>query len=207
MSRYRFSTSRVPLWGGDSGAVTAIATGTSVIAGSSSAGQRSHAYGRRRYPFPGRRVPTLARHVSEHARRLAVDRDHHVVERRIGSVAYHSTRLVGSMLRRVPALAGQVDASAKRDRIVDDDDLLVVRAAREDACYRTPGGRADAVSNPIPIARPLAPPDRWRRSSGSPSRARRYEGRAGDVPGRSDSCRAWRAGYRPRTESRGGSCC
>jgi len=33
------------------------------------------------------------------------------------------------MVRRVPTLAGQVDASAKRDGIVDDDDLLMMRAA------------------------------------------------------------------------------
>ena len=119
----------VPLCGGDSGAVTAIATGTSTTAGSSSSGQRIPvrvSAGTHFFVDVCQRSRAI---VAEHARRLAVDRDHHVVEGRIRPVGRHATRLVGSMLRRVPALAGQVDASAKRDRIVDDDDLLVMRAA------------------------------------------------------------------------------
>jgi hypothetical protein len=72
-------------------------------------------------------MPSLARHASEHARGVAVDGHHHVVERRVGSIGHDAPRLVGRVLRRVPALARQVDAAAERDGVVDHDELLVMR--------------------------------------------------------------------------------
>ena len=63
------------------------------------------------------------------SRRFAVDRDHQIVERRIRLVSHDPVGFAGRMRGGVPALAGEVEPAAERDRIVDDDDLLMVRPA------------------------------------------------------------------------------
>ena len=59
----------------------------------------------------------------------AFDRHHQVVKRRIRRAGHHAVLILRRVLARVPAARGQVDAAAERDRIVDDHDLLVMRAA------------------------------------------------------------------------------
>ena len=62
-------------------------------------------------------------------RRIAIDRHHEIVKRRIGRTLRHASRVVGRMRRCVPAPTRQVDPAVEGNAIVDHDDLLMVRAA------------------------------------------------------------------------------
>ena len=127
------------------GAVQAMPTSTSVTSALELAGHgspRVAATGRSRCPVATRQrsrasAPSLARG-------LAVDRDHHVVERRIGLAVGGAARVVGRCSRRVPAPRGQVEPADEREPVVDHDDLLVMASRRAGACRRSGSGRGDA---------------------------------------------------------------
>src|SRR5690606_15027629 len=104
--------------------------------------------GPRRPPPRGRadRVrPALASQRARRARAFAADDHLDVVEGRIRSPSgIDPWWIVGRMRRRVPAPLREVDAAAVGDRIVDDDDLLVVR---------TPGRMVVVEPEPQPAMR------------------------------------------------------
>jgi len=73
-------------------------------------------------------APAVAGELPERRRRVAIDHDLHVVERRIGRAGgIDAARLVGAVRRRVPTPDREVDAADERNRVVDHHDLLVVR--------------------------------------------------------------------------------
>ena len=77
---------------------------------------------------PCRRVPTLARELAERAGGAATDDHAEIVERRIrGAVRIAPARVARHVLRRIPAVEGQVEAADEANAVVDDDELLVVR--------------------------------------------------------------------------------
>src|SRR5262249_4432551 len=77
----------------------------------------------------GRPTPSLAHELAERARRIALDHHREIVERRIGRALQHAMLVVGRVIACVPAAAGEIDAAVERHGVVDDHDLLVVRAA------------------------------------------------------------------------------
>ena len=84
----------------------------------------------RRRALAGAARPALARELRQRRRRLAVDHRLHVVERRIGRAGeIDAARIVEAMLARVPAPGGQVEPAGERHRVVDHDDLLMLRGA------------------------------------------------------------------------------
>ncbi len=74
-------------------------------------------------------TPALAQQIAQRARRRTFDRHHHVVERRVRRAGHHAVLVLRRVLARVPAARRQIDAAAERDRVVDDHDLLMMRAA------------------------------------------------------------------------------
>ena len=89
---------------------------------------RTRARDRRLQLLAGGPVPALARQRREAARGFAVEHHHQVVERRVGLAVRHAPRILRQVLRAIPAAHGEVDAADEGERIVDDDDLLVMRA-------------------------------------------------------------------------------
>ena len=103
---------------------------------------------RGRDALAGRGTPPLARQLAERSRGRAVDRDADVVERRVVEEAGVAAARVGHpVLARVPAARGEVEAAREGDRVVDDDELLVVTAAR----------RMDRVESEVQAAVRAAP--------------------------------------------------
>src|SRR4029453_7418278 len=91
---------------------------------------------------PGRSPPALSEELAQSGRGVAVDGHLDVVERSIRDAARRgATRVNGPVLARVPAMARQVDSADECDRIIDDDDLLVVRGSERGARV---GAKADA---------------------------------------------------------------
>ena len=75
-------------------------------------------------------APALARQLRQRLRRRAIDHHLDVVERPIGMArGIDAMRIVARVGRRVPAPDREVEAAGEGDRIVDHDDLLVLRAA------------------------------------------------------------------------------
>src|SRR5260370_42327597 len=75
-----------------------------------------------------RRTPTLAREVAQRTGDGATDDHAEIVERRIqGAVRIAPTRIARHVLRRIPAVDGQVETADEGYAVVDDDKLLVVR--------------------------------------------------------------------------------
>jgi hypothetical protein len=68
------------------------------------------------------------RNAGQHRGRFAVDGDHYVVERRIRLAVRRPPRVVGPVSGRVPAPGGEIESADERQPVVDEDDLLVVRA-------------------------------------------------------------------------------
>src|SRR5262249_58430180 len=83
-----------------------------------------------RKTLAGSEPQALAGDGSEHSRSVAVDGDHNVVKRRVRSVAVDPPWVVGLVLARVPAPRCQIEAARKRDDVVDDHYLLVMRSPR-----------------------------------------------------------------------------
>ena len=80
--------------------------------------------------------------------RLAVDHRLHVVERRIGRAGeIDAARIVEPMLARVPAPGGQIEPARERDRVVDHDDLLVLRGAERKVVVEAEADSAVAFPN------------------------------------------------------------
>src|SRR4029079_12616597 len=81
-------------------------------------------------PTPSRAHPAVAAQLSEGARRGAVDDSLHVVVRTV-RVAFRiaAVRLVAAGWWGVPAAVRQIETAHESDRVVDDDDLLMVRGA------------------------------------------------------------------------------
>ena len=77
-----------------------------------------------------RGLPALARALPDSRGRVAVDDHLHVVNRNVGTILrIAAPRLDRTVLGRVPAPQGEVDAAAVGHRVVDHDDLLVVSGA------------------------------------------------------------------------------
>ena len=132
----------------NAGSVRTIATSTSPSAISAHAGQAagSGGFGRPHVPS-GRTVPALARQLSQRTRGFVVDQRADIVEWRVAAaVGVVPRRIGGQMARRVPAVEREVEAADERQRIVDDDELLMVRGAgRMMICRaRNAGGFASA---------------------------------------------------------------
>ena len=109
-----------------------MATSTSVISGASAGGHGSFvgAESTARALRPVAALPAVAAQLAERARGGAVDDRLHVVIRPIRlaiGVAAHG--LAAGVLGRVPAAVREIETADERDRIVDDDDLLMVRRA------------------------------------------------------------------------------
>ena len=84
---------------------------------------------RRGQVLSGGLAPALAPKLTQRPRRVAVHRRGHVVPQRIGrAMRVDPMRLVVAVRPRVPTAVRDVDAAAKRERIVDDQDFLVVAA-------------------------------------------------------------------------------
>ena len=162
----------------------AIATGTSTIAGSSSAGQRSTPSRSRRPPLACRRyaiarapcAPARAprrRRPRPSCRGTAgrVDRPRRAAARRAHAATCPSAGTSSRCRRRTRWHRRSRRASGDANR-------------RAGAYCRTPRGHAGAASIPNRAERRSPPPDRSHRSSGNPSRARGCAGRAGGAQGR-----------------------
>ena len=77
--------------------------------------------------LPGRPEPAFAGELAQRRRRFAVEGDLHVVERGVGLTGgVGPPGVVQSVLGRVPAPRAEVDPANERQRVVDDDDLLVM---------------------------------------------------------------------------------
>ena len=74
-------------------------------------------------------TPAVAQQIAQRARGRTFDRHHDVVERRVRRAGHHAVLILRRVLARVPAARRQIDAAAESDRVVDDHDLLMVRAA------------------------------------------------------------------------------
>ena len=73
------------------------------------------------------RAPTIARQHSEARRGRAHDHGLHFMVRPIDFTDRRlSRRFVGPVRARVPPVAGEIDAAAERQLIVDDDDFLMM---------------------------------------------------------------------------------
>ena len=78
--------------------------------------------------------PSRGRDLAERRRSLALDHALNIVKWRIGfAVRVSPQRMLGKMLIGVPAPDGQVEAARKGDRIVDDDDLLMLGRSQRKA--------------------------------------------------------------------------
>jgi hypothetical protein len=62
-------------------------------------------------------------------RRLTVYGDHHIVKRRIRFAVERAPLIVRGVRMRIPALAREVETSAKRELVVENRDFLVMRTA------------------------------------------------------------------------------
>jgi len=77
----------------------------------------------------GGAVPALARQLSQRTRGLVVDQRADVVEWTVAAaVGVAPCRIGWQVGRRVPAVTREVEAADERQRIVDDDQLLMVRS-------------------------------------------------------------------------------
>jgi hypothetical protein len=75
-------------------------------------------------------MPSLANEVAQGPCRCAVDGHLDVVERSIGATPRIAASLVGGqVLGGVPARHPEIEAAGECDRVVDDDDLLVLRSS------------------------------------------------------------------------------
>ena len=93
-----------------------------------------------RQRLPGRLQPALAAQLAERRSGIAVDSHHHVVDGAVQLAARRAAQgLSAGMFPGVPAMPRQVDAADERHRIVDDDDLVMMRAAYRGHCRRAPG--------------------------------------------------------------------
>ena len=83
----------------------------------------------------GRVRPSLIGQIVQRPGRARVHGQHDIVVGRITLqlTVVATTRVVRSVLGRVPAAAGQIDAAAERYGAVDDDDLLMQRRTRRAA--------------------------------------------------------------------------
>ena len=97
-------------------------------------------------------APPFAGQFSERPRRRPVDRDGDLVARRVVAAQYPPQSVVVPVLAGVPSFGGEVDATAERDRVVDDQDLLVV--------HRSGGVRAVHREVQPPAAEPVHQRDR-----------------------------------------------
>jgi hypothetical protein len=75
-----------------------------------------------------RSPPACARRFGERRGSFTIDARHDIVHRRIGLAVEHAARLLRTMGRSVPALAGEIQSADESDAIVDDHDLLVMRS-------------------------------------------------------------------------------
>jgi len=74
-----------------------------------------------------RALPALAHEHADGARGIAVEHRLHVVHRLIGCiVGVAAQRRIGVVRGRVPARTREVDTTRERQRVVDDDDLLMM---------------------------------------------------------------------------------
>ena len=76
--------------------------------------------------------PSLAKQLAERAGRLAVHQGHHLVpavEIAMVVAGLLAPGVVVQVLRRVPTIRSDIAAAAERQRVVDDDHLLMVRGA------------------------------------------------------------------------------
>ena len=79
---------------------------------------------------PCRGIPALARELAERARDIAVDRHADVVKRRIhAAVRIAAPGVALPVLRSIPSVSREIEAAHERNRIVHDDELLVMRRA------------------------------------------------------------------------------
>ena len=99
-----------------------------------------------------RGVPPFAGQIAERPRRRSVDRDGDLVARRVVAAQYPPQPVFVPVLAGVPSFGGEVDTTAERDRVVDDQDLLVV--------YRPGGVRAVHREVQPPAAEPVDQGDR-----------------------------------------------
>ena len=76
----------------------------------------------------GRDSPSIPRDLGDPPRRLAIHRDHQIVEGWIRLAVRDASRIVRAVVRGVPAPRREVEPAHEREPVVDDDDLLVVRA-------------------------------------------------------------------------------
>ena len=77
-----------------------------------------------------RRAPSARAQAPPARRGFAVDHRLHVMERRIGHAGeIDAARIVEAMRARVPAPGGEIEPAGERERVVDHDDLLVLRGA------------------------------------------------------------------------------
>ena len=129
-SRNSASHSRTAGCVSEPGIVREIATSTSVRSGVMSAGQRSSwTVPTGGSCFVAQRAPPIACQLAEARRRGPVDHGLHLVIRAVRLAAGDPRGFLDPMRARVPSVAGQIDAAAERELIVNDHDLLMVAAA------------------------------------------------------------------------------
>src|SRR5690606_14559487 len=59
---------------------------------------------------------------------LTIDGEHHVVKGWVRHAARCTANIGWRVRTRIPTLAGEIDAAAERDGVIDHDELLMVRA-------------------------------------------------------------------------------
>jgi hypothetical protein len=86
---------------------------------------------RARQGLAGGAPPAFTGKVAERLRDRPGDRHLHVVVRSPDAVVdFAATRVAGPVLGGVPTPAGEIEATGKRQPVVDDDDLLMMRTAQ-----------------------------------------------------------------------------
>src|SRR5262249_41322838 len=84
----------------------------------------------RRYALSRGSVPALDRKLSESLRRESGHGDLDIVKRRVRlPIRPDASRFVGIVFRRVPTADGDVESPRECDRVIDDDDFLMLRRA------------------------------------------------------------------------------
>ncbi len=85
---------------------------------------------RRAQSLAGGAPPAISRQLSQCRRAFALDRDLDVVVRRQKcSIDVNAPGVFRTMLRRIPTSPGEIETADKGHRVVDDDDLRMVRRA------------------------------------------------------------------------------